>query len=173
MPLPNQAGGKWDLASVHPLNAFLWNELESEFGMSESDYAVTEMPQGLVPIIPSQQIPLLTRQEKPFLVYNWTTEDQGVDWYLQHDQIMYLVYSEEEKEIRQLVNFMRSLFEKFDESAAPVNHFVRNSTSDNWKRFNYKYIQVLSGSGGALPLGSEGGRQESMVSIRVTYTVER
>lgn len=160
---------RYTVAAVHPIRAFLWDRLSADLGMSK----LGDPNNGIVPIIPSQQVPQVTQYAEPFIVYNWVTEPQGVDWYFQADQMIFLVYSEEEEEIRIVVNYMRDLFEKYDESARPINEWIANQSYEPYKAFHYKYINVLQGSGGVLPMETEDGRQESMITLHVTYTVER
>lgn len=167
-----QNDGRYNLSGVHGVNRYLWHCLSTELGMKKEDTG------GLEPIMPTQQLPLMTKYPSPFLIYNWITDDQGLDWWNHRDVLIYKVYSEEEVEIRQIGNLMRRRFEEHDTAAQVVNEYLRTRTYTSAKEkskydaFHYKYIKVGAESGGIEPAGTEGGRQVGTIVLNIMYTVD-
>lgn len=162
----------FSLSGVHGINRYLARKLKDTLGMDPVKTG------GITPLVPVQQRPQLNKYPEPFLVYNWVTQDQGPDWYFHRDTIIYSIFSEEEKEVRTILNYMRYLFESHDESAQRVNYFLSqqpNSATFNkemYDRFNYKVIKVAAESAGAEPSETEDGRQEASLIINTIYTVD-
>ncbi len=173
--------GKWDLTGVHGLNRFIWSKLQSELGWSASNYG------GLTPITVPQQQPEFNNYNAPYVVYNYSHQSTGEDFWMSEEQISYAVYSADEKDIRRFINLMKTYFERRDESAQMVNEYLRGrgevrdttnvvvvpaiaaaGSAEN-KRFDYKYTHVISTSG-AQPAVTEGGRMDGLVILRIAYT---
>lgn len=158
---------KWDLTGVHALNRFLWSKLQSDLEWNSANYG------GLIPIVVPQQQPEFNNYNAPYVVYNYTHQTGGEDFWLQEEQISYAIYSANEKEIRQFINLMKTYFERRDESAALINNWILTPGNTNvdarHKRFDYKYTYVISTSG-AQPAVTEGGRMDGLVILRIAYT---
>jgi hypothetical protein len=156
---------KWDLTGVHGLNKFLWSKLQSELEWSFSNYG------GLNPIVPASQQPELNDYSGPYVVYNYSHQSPGDDFFIQEEQVAYAVYSSNELDIRRFINLVVEYFKREDESAQMLNdwlHTGNNGSVEN-KRFDYKYTRIIS-SFGAQPPISEGGRQDGSVILRIAYT---
>lgn len=153
-----------DINGVHTLNRFIWSEL-LRVGYMKNEY------NGLVPIIPSQQIPAFTDMApgKPFIVYEYIVATYDTDAWANVEQTVYRIYSDNEAQLRVIKNFIIDLCKRWDWSAADLNEFVRTSGTTLDKRFDFKYVQVMGGSSPA-PFESEDGRQDAHVTVRVAYT---
>ncbi len=162
---------KYDLAGAHVLNKFVWSELTKEFPayMSKDRY------QNLVPIIPSQQVPVFTEMgsNHPFIVYTYTKTGYSCDFWDHTEQMAYTIHSENERYLRQLTNFISDLLRRYDETAMEVNDFVYGAStpvdSDD-RKFDFKYVTV-TGAMGPEPFTTEGGRQAATVNMRYAYTL--
>lgn len=158
----------YNLAAAHGIRRFLWAALVANGIVDPADY------NGLVPIVSVQETGELVKEiemigNPAYMIYNWTTDSDSEDWWLETDQIVFLVYSPNRDEIRKIVNFMHNIFKRYDQSAAAVNKYIDSLETPRLSHFNYHSISV-STSGAPLPVEAEGGRSEAMVSIRVTYT---
>lgn len=158
----------YNVSSVHGIRAFLWAALAANGVVDKTKY------KGLIPIVSVQETGELIKEietlgNPAYMIYNWTTEDSGDDWWLETDQIVFLIYSPDRNEIRRIVNFMNNVFRRRDQSADAVNKYIDSKNSPQLSHFDYKSISVQT-SGAPLPVEAEGGRSEAMVSLLVTYT---
>lgn len=154
---------KWNLTGVHGLNKFLWAKLQAELGWDKTNYG------GLTPITVPQQQPEFNNYNAPYVVYNYSHQSTGENFWEQEEQVSYAVYSAEESDIRQFINVIREYLNRRDESAGLINDYIRANGSDENKRFDYKYTYVISTSG-AQPAVTEGGRMDGLVIVRICYT---
>lgn len=159
---------RYDLNGVHVLNKFIWSSLVAEGIMSDTDYS------GLVPIIPTQQVPVFNDMAagKPFIVYTYMVASYDVDLWANVEQVTYRIFSDDERKLRQVTNFLIDLCKRYDWTASDVNSWLDNAglpaDSDD-RKFDFKYVQVV-GSTSAEPFSQEGGRQDSSVTVRMAFT---
>lgn len=162
---------KYDLNGVHVLNKFIWANLVLEGLMSTSDYT------GLVPIIPTQQVPVFNDMAagKPFIVYTYIVASYDVDLWANVEQVTYRIFSDDERKLRQITNFIIDLCKRYDWTASEINTWLDGNTNmpvdADDRRFDFKYVQV-TGSTSAEPSAQEGGRQDSSVTVRMAFTHE-
>lgn len=154
---------KWDLSAAHGIRKYLWDILQRELEWNTSNYG------GLVPITTPQQQPEFNNYDAPYIVYNYSHQTGSNDYFLQEEQIAFAIYSGDEKDIRQAINVMQTYLNRRDDSAKDINKYIQNSGTAENKRFDYKYVYVLS-TNGAQPAVTEGGRGDGLVVIRVGYT---
>lgn len=164
---------KYDISGAHVLNKFVWSELskpESQggLGMSISDYS------GLVPIIPTQQVPVFNEMGagKPFIVYTYTSVGYSTNIWDNVEQMNYMVYSDDEVKLRRVLHFITDILHRYDKTAEEVNDYITAASvprvdSDDVK-FEFKYVTVIS-SRGPEPAVTEGGRQAASVTMRYSY----
>jgi len=157
---------KHDLNGVHVLNKYLWAELQKSNLMGEYDY------NGLVPIIPTQQVPVFNDMAagKAFIVYTYLVASYDVDLWANVEQVTYRIYSDDERKLRQISNLLIDLCKRFDWTAADVNKWIDGyATPDgDEKKFEFKYVQVV-GSTSPEPFAQEGGRQNASVTVRMAF----
>lgn len=159
---------KYDLNGVHVLNKFIWASLVEAGLMSDADYS------GLVPIIPTQQVPVFNDMAsgKPFIVYTYMVASYDVDLWANVEQVTYRIFSDNERRLRQVTNFLIDLCKRHDWTASDVNSWLDNSTlpaDGDDRKFDFKYVQVV-GATSAEPSSQEGGRQDSSVTVRMAFT---
>lgn len=169
--------GKWDYAGVHGLNKYLWKKLQDELGWSASNYG------GLTPITTPQQQPEFNAYDFPYIVYGYTLQGTGPLYTVQGEIVTYTIFSTRSSDIRQAVNLISNLLNRYDDSASDVNLYlhggkvfqngswvtVTGAGSDDNKAFDYKTIRVNQATGPE-PALTEGGRQDGSVIVTMEYT---
>lgn len=162
---------------VHGLNKYLWSRIEAEGIMKKTDYALPDLPGGIVPIVPIEETPDLIRiidaqagiGSKPYIVYTWSKENTGPDWFMKTQQVAYAIRSGDDLKLRQLINLFEDLFQDYELAAYRVNQYVYlNGTNAN-KEYTFKTISITT-LGGQMPAEREAGVNESLITIRITYT---
>lgn len=155
----------YKLTGSHAVNAFTQAKLVEAGFISLSDYTVT------TPIIPAQQQPELTNLPKgiPFIVYNYAQESTYEDWWLEHEQLAYAIYTDDANKIRDITHFLNHLYRRFDWSADEVNEWLAANGTANQKAFDMKYIRVVNTTS-IEPATEEGGRHSAMIVLHVCFT---
>jgi hypothetical protein len=154
---------KWDYTAVHGINKYLWSKLQSELGWAAGDYG------NLVPVTTPAQQPEFNSIGKPYIVYGYSPQGSGEDWLYEREVISYAVFSSDASDIRQVINLMKALFNRFDESAKDVNKHIATYGSTDNKTFDYKSIRLTVATGPQPPL-QEGGRMDGSVVLAVSFT---
>lgn len=169
------------LYAVHGINRYLWSRLQTLNSMNPSKYVgrINNGPNiNWIPIMPTQMIEEFTEatdvdgEKAPFIVYNWNVESIAQSWFIQSEQIIYVVYSDSEESIRQVTKTMINLFKRWDTSADEVNNWINdpaNSLSAEYKKFEYKSISIQAANG-PLPVEEAGSRLQALITLRATYT---
>ena len=153
----------YTISGIHPIRRVVWALLQAELGWSSSNYG------GAVPIVTPQEQPELNHGESPYVIYNYSTQAAGVNHLLKEEQATFVIHGPDDKQLRAALNLFDSYFSSYDESAAYVNWWIQDHGSDNYKRFNFKWIRVVSAIG-AGPTEQEAGSQDAVVTIRYQYT---
>lgn len=154
---------EWDYAAVHGLNKYIWSRLQAELGWNANNYG------GLVPITTPQQQPEFNSYNFPYIIYGYSPQSTGPNWLLEAEVVSYTIFSASSTDIRQAVNVLKAILNRFDESAKDVNNYLRtNGTADN-KAFDYKSVRVISANGPE-PAVTEGGRQDGSVVVGILFT---
>lgn len=167
----------WGLTATLALNKYLWFMLKQELGWAASNY------NGLTPITIPQQQPEFQQFNKPYIVYNFSSNPTGRDFYLMRgEQTAYAIYSANEADIRACVDLMNYLFDRRDDSAADLNQWLRVQAATTSPvapsiialrdYIDFKTIMVLE-SQNAQPATSEGGRMDGSIILQSTYTNDR
>lgn len=157
---------KYSKSATHELNRWLWRELLKEFPDYFSPYITAGNPAlGLVPIIPSQQVPQFTDiiGGAPFIVYSYIKNGVAERFWMNSEQASYIIYDNNEERLRSIFNFMVELLQRVDWSAQEANDYLKPS------KFDFKSISLLSATGPE-PYQSEGGRQAAMINVNISYT---
>lgn len=155
----------YKLTGTHALNAFTQAKLVEAGLLTLSDY------KGLTALIPAQQQPEYTNLTKgiPFIVYNYMQEGTYSDWWLEHEQVAYVIYTDDSAKIRDMVNYLNNLYRRFDWSAQDVNKYLNTSGSTAQQAFEFKYVRVVSASS-IEPATEEGGRHSATIVLNICFT---
>lgn len=161
---------EYDAAATHVVNKFVQTQLAGEGIITASNY--TQVPF----FIPAQQQPELTNLPTniPFIVYNYVSTAEYVDWFKEHEQVAYTVYSDNEKQLRNIILFLLQLLRRYEWAAEDVNDYVDSLASPafDWaKAFNIKYTRVTNATSPE-PMTEEGGRQAAMIVFSLCFTHE-
>jgi hypothetical protein len=162
---------------VHAINRFLWDRISTDGILSKTDYTTAEFPQGIVPIVPVEETPVLMGiidaqagvGSLPYIVYTWSKVPGGQDWFIKEHEVAYALRSADNTKTRRLLNLFENLFEDYDQAAHRVNAYNMTNGSQPLKRFHFKEIH-LSMLGSQMPAEREAGVNEALISIRVKYT---
>lgn len=156
---------------AHALNAYLWTKLKTlkwdgtnyAFGA----YGDTEGLIDAVPIIPAHQEPEFTNIAggEPFIVYNYRTTPDS-EWWVLRESNAYVIYDNNGKRCRAIMNYMIDLLKRFDWSAQDVNASLVAGSP-----FEFKTIWVSS-STSPQNLSDEGGRLSAIVVATYRYSVD-
>lgn len=157
---------KYDISGVHVYNKFLWDQLKAEGLLNDYDY------NGLVPIIPTQQVPTFNDMAagKPFIVYTYLINSIDPDLWANVEQVTYMIYSDDEHKLRQITNFLVDISKRYDWTADDVNNWLTgfDSTDGDEYKFEFKWVHVVGGTSPE-PFNQEGGRQNANVSVRMCF----
>ncbi len=166
----------YDFPPVFGINRFLWHSLKQAGILNEEPY--NDILAGLVPIIGVNRtenfVTLIDKADPgpPFIVYNWSTSQSNQMWFLSTDQIIYLVYGEEETQVRRITRFIVDLFKRFDDSAQEINDYL-SQFDRRYTCYNFKAIELTSAQGPLPPDPDvEYGRIESSIALSVDYTYD-
>ncbi|AXH66805.1 hypothetical protein SEA_STARPLATINUM_57 [Streptomyces phage StarPlatinum] len=155
----------YDITATHALNKFLIDQLSGEGFIDLTKY------NGLSPFIPAQQQPELTNLPSgvPFFVYNYASNGEYEDWWLEHEQAAYIVYSDNEKQIRQITNYLNQLLKRYDWAADDINDYLREFGTTEQKKFEFKYTRVIS-MASIEPATDQGGRYSGSIIVNLCFT---
>lgn len=154
---------------------YLWAHIENAHILDGYDY------KGLVPIIPIQDEPGLLQvigeqdgvSTAPYIVYTWYNNGVDADWFHTYDTLVFTVKSLDQKATRQLILLMKTLFRRYDESAAAVNDFKLKTDfgtfNADYQKYNYTYVSVWALTGG-MPGTMDLEPVHATVTIRVGFT---
>lgn len=162
---------------VNAVTRFLWTQIEAEGILSKTDYATTGLPGGVIPIVPIEESPDLLRiidsqagvGSLPYIVYTWTKINTGENWYLKSQDIAYSIRSADDVKTRKLINLFEDLFQDYDAAGRRINSWIFSQGTAAHKAYIFKTANI-STLGGQMPVDVENGVNESLVTIRVTYT---
>lgn len=161
------------LHAVHAINKYVWANI--------SPSILGTIPfQGIniTPLVPIEETPdLLAAIEAqagvgtlPFIVYNWTKVDTGQFWMVETNEIAYSIRSADATKMRQLINAFDDMFKDYDDAAQRVNAHLMATLPPTSALRKYHFFSInLSTLGGQMPVDTEGGYQESLISIRVLF----
>lgn len=164
----------YNVSGVHQINKWLWHVLRNERAAEFAAYLTTgSRSYGLVPVIPSQQMPQFTdiAGGAPFMIYNYSIEG-GTQIWENRDQIGYVIYDDNEARLRRIHNYMVQLLKRMEWTAADINVYLDSiATTEEPNEFDFKWVQVNSAAG-PQPFESEGGRHGALIMATATYTRE-
>lgn len=160
----------YDAAATHVVNKFVEKSLIDEGLIAASDYT------GLTFFIPAQQQPEISNLPTniPFIVYNYVSNAEYVDWFKEHEQVAYTIYCDSGIKLRRIVTYLLQLLRRYEWVAEEINDYVDASPSPafDWaKSFNIKYTRVTNATSPE-PTTEEGGRQAAMVVFSLCFTHE-
>jgi hypothetical protein len=157
----------YDISGVHALNKFSQAKLIEAGLIDVDDY------NGAPIFIPAQEQPELTNlpSDIPFIVYNYSTSSEYEQWWVQHEQIAYVIYCDREDKIRRISHYLDQLYRRYDWSAQEVNDYLTANGTDAQKAFNFKYMRSMNLSS-IEPATEEGGRYGATFVFATCFTAD-
>jgi hypothetical protein len=143
----------------------IWQQLQQYGILDQQDYYADGMPNPLVPIIPSQQVPEFNNllPGKTYITYDIIQKNYGVQWWVSEETMVMQIVSRSNDKILEIANFLTDLFRRYELSAYDIN----NSTSP----FKFLYFKLESANP-VQPFVDEGGFMSGDISFSYTYTRE-
>ncbi|AXG66153.1 hypothetical protein SEA_ANNADREAMY_32 [Streptomyces phage Annadreamy] len=162
---------------AHQINKWLWSKLktyEYKPGVKAfADYKDSGNPTGyaVTPIIPNfqtAQITTITKNQSPYIVYNYVQNPYDSEWWMCREQCAYMIYDGNEERLRGIQNYMADLLKRMDWTARDLNY--SGTVASN---FDFKYVRLVATSGPD-DLGEEveDVNPAAMVVINYEYTVD-
>lgn len=153
------------VAGANIIRGVVWDILRADLNWSTLD-------NGLVPIVTPDQQPELNQQNSPYIVYTYSGQASAdTSYWIDEEQATFTVYSQNEEDVRKVINLFRDNFKAYDESARMVNDWITFATasSNEFRKFDFKWIRLVA-TMGADPVTEEGGRTSGTATIRYRYT---
>jgi hypothetical protein len=163
---------------AHQMNKWLWSKLQAfeykpgvkAFG----DYKDSGNPAGYAinPIIPAYQwaqIVNITKNQSPYIVYNYLTTPYDMQWWISREQCAYAIYDGNEERLRAIQAYMVDLLRREDWTAREIN--MSGKISPN---FDFKSVRLTSAVGPD-DIGHQNSEDPAtgvMVVVNYEYTVD-
>lgn len=147
----------------------MWAELQRVGLLDPQDYYADGLPDPIVPIIPSQQVPELNNllAGKTYLTYDIIQKNYGVQWWISEESMVLQIFSRDNKKILAISNFLTDLFRRYELSARDINDVAHAANSP----FKFLYFRLESANP-VQPFIDEGGNMGGDFAIAYTYTRE-
>lgn len=151
----------YDYSGTIVLNQYLWDRLQRELGWQRIG--------NYTPIFPSSQVPEVSSQSQPYIVYTFGVYDSNMEG-INEEQVTYTIYGAQEAPVRKAVIFLSEILKQYDTSADDVNAWSQYNTAlDVLDIFDFKYIRLISAIG-PRPPETEGGAMDGLIVARMQYT---
>lgn len=147
----------------------MWQALQDAKILDPQDYYADGLPEPLIPIIPSQQVPEFNNllPGKPYITYDIIQRNYGVQWWVSEESMIMQIISRSNSQIITIANFLTDLFRRYELSARDINDVAHASASP----FKFLYFR-LETANPTQPFIDEGGYMSGDFSIMYTYTRE-
>jgi len=149
------------------IRSYLWNELKNVNILSANDYWSESFNAYLNPIIPAQQVPEFQNllPGVPYVVYDIETSSYDSDYWVCEETVNLYVLAINYEKIYEILELIKDVFRRYDQSANDVNGFAKPSIF----RFLKIYVDgIMSPEYG----DQEGGTQAGTVKITYQYVRE-
>lgn len=146
------------------IRSYLWQELKNAGVLSQNDYWSENLDAYLNPIIPSQQMPEFQNilPGVPYIVYDIETETYYSDYWICQESATMSVIGNNYEKIYEIMELIKDVFRRFDQSAKDVNDFNQNSI---FRFLKISIDGILSPEYG----DDEGGIQIGTIKIMYQY----
>lgn len=160
---------KYSVDATHVINLYLWDRLSEKLPRYWD-----EIHNFGIPIIPVQQQPEVTESKQDYIVYSYSDQSTKDLHLYQTQDITWILFSSSSASISASIALCRDIFGQWDESAAAVNDWLRNTNDlpegyeQFYRRFHFKSIQLLGSTSGQ-PARDEGGTVDGMIDISCSF----
>lgn len=158
--------GNHAVTGAHQVRKWLWSRIKD---LTYAGGAVFD-PVSLKnqPMVPSQQVPELTNQDGPIIVYSYSMVPHIDDWYLDEERMSFTIYDHKEDRLRTLFHYIYNTLHRPDDVPREINDFLNSS---GYSPFEFKSMNAVAATGPDT-FDSEGGRAGAMVVIGYQFTVD-
>lgn len=172
---------KTRLNAVHGINRYLYEKGKNTVFPSESVYGgrTAFAPVDSIADYSKMQMPVTgegRNKSVPYIVYNWSIPSISTDWFMQTEQIIYLIYSTEIEDIRRMSNYIVDNMKQYDRSATNVQAWLETLPATEWGGLGYNpylnleiYSISVENAGGPTPIEEANGRMEALITLNVSY----
>lgn len=133
------------------------------------DAAYEERYRDLDPITPLSEEPELTEFNHPYLTYAYVMDNNNSMPEYGSGSISFVCYSTSFGKINDILNVLKTAFERLDESADDLNYFTTSNPLYHGVRFGSTEVSYLEHG---TPAETEGGRQSGIISINFNFFVD-
>jgi hypothetical protein len=150
---------------IFEINKYIWDQLKTNQILDENKYYTDEFMDILIPIVPAQQIPefnnLLPGQT--YLIYDYEDKPNPEHWWISEQILTYSIVSPNYDTINQIMNMLKDIFRRYDDSAKDLNTW---SGKSGYYNFHFIYVDsVISPQ----HFANEGGFMIGEVQLCVSY----
>lgn len=149
--------------AIEGIRRFIWSKLQADLEWTKIN--------GLDPIMESQDEPEI-QKDQPYIVYNWSFDDQGIMTELSKEGAVFRVVGSNQGQVRQTVQYLVDLLKRWEWTADEINTFLAEQLAASYiplKQYDYKEVHVIAATGPDYA-EQEGGRHEGTVMIKYKYT---
>lgn len=126
-------------------------------------------PQGIRPIIPTQQQPEPNANvdDQPYIVYSFRTIHDPDMWWLHTDEVSYVIWGRSFDKLSEVANEIMDNARAMDDSAGDLmGYLISRGTEIEWK---FHWVRVMA-SYSPEPASQEGGRLGWIITLRYEYS---
>ena len=152
--------------AFYDIRGVLWQELQNANLLDYNDYYADGFNDGMVPIIPAQEIPEFNNllPGKTYMVYDIVKKNIGVSWWLDEETATFSVVSRSQNQIQTIINFMVDVFRRYDKSAKEMQLEIAENSP-----FKFHYFK-LDSADPVQAFSDEGGFMLGNISISYAST---
>lgn len=145
----------------------LWAELQAYGLLKASDYIAEGFNVGLVPIVPSQEIPQFNNllPGVTYLTYDIIQKNSGETWWISEESMVLQIISRSNAQIIAISNFLTDFVRRYEKTAYDLNTYGALTASP----FKFLYCR-LEAANPVQPFVDEGGFMSGDLSFIYTYT---
>ena len=121
---------------------------------------------GTKPIFPAQELPESNVLPGAFIIYNYRTSTNSTQWWLNTDEVNYMIHATDIETSSSVIEAMDDLFRRQDESAIDLMRYLKGVNKID---YDFKYVRVVNKISPDVS-ASEGGRHSRIITVRYDYT---
>lgn len=150
------------------IRQYVWQSIQDAGILDPNNYYVDNMPEGLIPIIPAQQVPEFNNllPGKTYMYYDFEVKTIPVQWWMIDESMTITTVSQNYETVNQINNLILDIFRRYDESAGDINSFLAENGGSDFKYHHTLIDNVRSPE----PFETEGDYQYGSVTFSYSYS---
>lgn len=156
---------------AHEINKWLWTKLkdfEYKPGVKTFDaWGASGFNMSAIFPAPQQaQVIDMTKNEKPYIVYNYAMSSYSSEWWICKEQCAYILYDDNEERLRATLAYVATLLKRTDWAPSEINAVASPG-------FDFKCLNLTNATGPE-EYSTEGGvLRGATVVVSYEYTVNQ